>query len=125
VLPPSVPHRRNCHSPQRNHYAPVGSANETNRLLLKNPLSSHDHANITSTAVVTAALKIRAIQKELIYKNADKASKLAPLETERFPTHGLRSYRVWEDQEPEPHTQCYVDYTRREVLLLIYWNERL
>jgi hypothetical protein len=48
-----------------------------------------NHASITSTAVVTAAFKTRAIQKELSYKNADKASKLAPLETENVPTHKL------------------------------------
>jgi hypothetical protein len=47
------------------------------------------HASVTSTAVVTAAFKTRTIQKEFSYKNADKASKLAPLQTGNFPTHEL------------------------------------
>jgi hypothetical protein len=42
VLPPPTPHRRNWHSSQSNHYALVGAANETNRPLLKNLLSSHE-----------------------------------------------------------------------------------
>jgi hypothetical protein len=41
-----------------------------------------NHASATSTAIETAAFKTRAIKKELGYKNADRASKLAALETE-------------------------------------------
>lgn len=63
------------------------------------------HASLTSTDVVTAAFKTRTIQKELGYKNADKASKLAPLQRENFPTHELHEYRVSEDTKPR--TQYY------------------
>lgn len=90
VLPPSAPHGRKWHSPQTNHYALVGSANETNRLPLKNLLSSHEpwKCNIYCRCKCGFQNKNNP-KKELSYKNADKASKLVPLQTEKFPTHEL------------------------------------
>jgi len=63
------------------------SAINSKRTLFKNPRHT-SHAN-TSTVSVTAAFKTRVNQenKNLIYKNADKTSKLVPLQTQSFATH--------------------------------------
>jgi hypothetical protein len=73
-----------CPIPRRNDFALV-SAIKSKRTLFKNPRHT-SHAN-TSTVYATAAFKTRAHQKKLIYKNADKTSKLVPLQTQSFATH--------------------------------------
>jgi hypothetical protein len=70
--------------PRRNDFAVV-SAIKSERTLFKNPRHT-SHAN-TSTVSVTVAFKTRANQKKLIYKNADKTSKLVPLQTQSFATY--------------------------------------